>query len=157
MENLSDKLRIHWHNCNQATTEFAKAVPADRWSEKAFDPRFKSFSWEFSCLVRTRLCYLKAFQTGYLEFRHQEDIPDKDVVMSWDKNYILEKLEVTSIGIFKEIEVLDTPEKVDMATWLLEHERIHQGKLILYFAKTELLIPEEFKKTWGQENFPDRR
>lgn len=63
MKILIKNVREIWQNCHQATFEFAKNVPERDWFLKPFAPRFKSFSWEFACLTRTRMCYLKALKT----------------------------------------------------------------------------------------------
>jgi len=63
-------------------------------------------------------------------------------------------LKEASADLLKEVEKADAPEKVDLIVWLLQHERIHHGKLLLYSAQAGLKLPKSFVATWGKSNFP---
>ena len=62
-KNLIQRLKNQWRNCNASTIGFALAIPQKDWNSRAFDKRFKTFSWEFACLARTRMCYVKGLKT----------------------------------------------------------------------------------------------
>lgn len=151
---LIQNLKNSWRNCNSATSDFVQSVPSDKWQDKPFNPRFKSFAWEFACLVRTRLCYLKALKTGKMDFfDDQADIPNKEVIKSYSKKQIQDLISQTTNDFIDQIEKIDSAEKVNFITWLLQHERIHHGKLMLYCSNIGLELPKSFKKTWGESNF----
>jgi hypothetical protein len=141
-----------WRNINAATLGFAKAIPPQEWETKPFNPRFKTFAWEFACLTRTRMCYLKALKTGQLKFSHQDDIPDKDVLEKTSKKEIIDLLVKFSKDLLTQIEKVDE-NKMSKILWLFQHERIHHGKLILYLSQASFKLPESFVETWGESNF----
>ena len=47
----------------------------------------------------------------------------------------------------------DATEIPIVISWLLQHEQLHYGKLILYFSKCEIEIPKSLKQMWGENNF----
>ena len=75
----------------------------------------------------------------------------------WDKKDLLDNLKGSAREILSEIERVEIASTVGFVISLLQHERIHQGKLILYFSISELDIPESFRKTWGETNFPKKK
>lgn len=150
---LIQDFKNSWRNCNAASTDFAEKIPLEKWPIKPFDPRFKSFAWEFACIVRTRLCYLKGLKTGKLDFSDQEDILNKEILETYSKKEILELLSQLTNDFIIEIERINSSEGIKLINWILQHERIHHGKLILYFSQIGLEIPKSFKKTWGESNF----
>lgn len=145
-------LKNSWRNTNSATTGFLQSVPSDKLQEKPFEHRFTSFAWEFACLVRTRYCYLEGLKTGKLAFNDREGVPNKDSLTQESKSELLDRLSNTSNAILKEIEKLDE-EKVGMVSYLLQHERIHHGKLTIYCSAAEYKLPKSFVKSWGESNF----
>jgi len=155
-EDIIQKLKNSWRNCNASTRGFAQVVPSENWHSKAFEPSFKSFSWEFACLARTRLCYIKGLETGKLDFSPQEDIPSKEALEEKSKSIILEFLNDSARTLLDKIENLESAKEVDFIVWLLQHERIHHGKLLLYVSKAKFKLPETFVKTWGESNFPQK-
>lgn len=150
---LIQDLKNGWRNTNNATTGFLQNIPTYKLNDKAFDQRFTTYAWEFACLIRTRLCYLDELKTGVQNFADRDDIPNKEEILNYSKAKMLDKLSETSNHLVDELETLCEYAKVGRIIWLLQHERIHQGKLILYHAKSGYEIPESFKKTWGESNF----
>ncbi len=150
---LIQDLKNGWRNCNSATAGFLQAVPSDKLTDKPFDPRFTTYAWEFACLIRTRYCYLEGLRTGELSFKDRETVPNKDAVAQESKSQILDRLSETSNSILEEIEKIKSAEQVALMSWLLQHERIHHGKLTLYHSKSEYELPDSFTKTWGESNF----
>jgi len=146
-------LKNTWRNVNQATIGFANSVPSANWSSRPFAPRFKAFAWEFACLTRTRMCYLKALRTGILKFSPQEDILDKQTLLNFPKNEIVTQLQKLAREILSEITKIDSPQSVKLIYWLFQHERLHHGKLILYHSQAGFKLPKSFVKTWGESNF----
>jgi hypothetical protein len=151
--NLLQELKNAWRNTNIASYGFLSNIPFEKVEEKPFEIRFKSFSWEFACIIRTRLCYIEELKTGIPNFEDREGIPNKDVLMKESKTKMLELLSETSNNLLEEIEKIDDSHKVARIIWLLQHERIHHGKLMLYLSQSGFKLPESFIKTWGESNF----
>lgn len=152
-EKLIQKLKSQWRNCNRGTIEFASSVGIKSWNQKSFKNRFSRFSWEFACITRTRYCYIDGLKNGKLTFSEREGIPNKSSVELLSKSEIINLLNLTAKEILKQIEDIDSIEKVDFMISLLNHERIHQGKLILLHSNSGLKISDSFRKTWGESNF----
>jgi hypothetical protein len=151
---LIQDLKNSWRNCNSTTSDFAQSVPSEKWQIKPFAPRFKSFAWEFACLVRTRLCYLKALKMGKMDFSDdQEDIPNKEVIENYTKKQVQDLISQTTNDFITQIEKINSTEKVRLINWVLQHERIHHGKLMLYCSYLDIELPKSFKKTWEETNF----
>jgi hypothetical protein len=151
--NLLQELKNAWRNTNAATSGFLSNIPSEKVGEKPFEKRFKSFSWELACIIRTRLCYLDELKTGVPNFEDREGIPNKDLLMKESKAKMLELLSETSNNLLEKIEKIEDSHKVARIIWLLQHERIHHGKLMLYLSQTDFKLPESFIKTWGESNF----
>jgi hypothetical protein len=139
---LVQKLKNQWRNCNSSTVSFANSIPTANWQDKPFDPRFKPYSWEFSCITRTRICYLKGIKTGILKFSESSDIPNKVELIGWEKRKVINKLNELSRNILVEVENIDSYENVSYIIWLFQHERIHHGKLILMLSQYGYKISE---------------
>ena len=152
-EKLIQDLKNNWRNTNNASASFLQSIPNQSIQVHPFENRFTDFSWEFSCLIRTRLCYLEELKTGIQNFEDREGIPNKDILQQKSKKELADLISETSNALLEEITKIDTYNKVARIIWLLQHERIHQGKLLLYHSKLNLEIPESFKKTWGESNF----
>lgn len=150
---VAQDLKNSWRNCNTSTVGFITNIPAEKFHEIPFKTRFKSFAWEFADIARTRLCYLKALKTGSLNFSDRSSVPNKDKLSREEKSVLQKLLNETSRNILKEIEKIKSSEKVSLVIWLLQHERIHQGKLLLYCSWLKLELPQSFVKTWGEINF----
>lgn len=155
MENgrLIQELKNAWRNSNSATAGFLAGVPAEVLHTKPFNPRFTSFAWEFACLTRTRYCYLDGLRTGKVDFSDREGIPNKDQLAQESNGQFQERLSQTSNDILTEIEKINSSDQVATISWLLQHERVHHGKLMLYLSIAGLPLPESFVKTWGESNF----
>jgi hypothetical protein len=151
------KLKNMWRNCNNSSFTFAASIPLDVWTQKPFAPRFSSYSWEVACILRTRLCYLDAFKTGSLYFTSRDNILDKNKYFEMSKTEVLSLLKETAESILDEVSRLETFEKLTYFMQLLQHKRIHHGKLLLYHSKSGLELPKSFKKTWGESNFTLKR
>lgn len=151
---LIQNLKNSWRNCNSATSEFAQSISVEKWQDIPFNPRFKSFAWEFACLLRTRLCYLKALKVGKMDFSDdQQDVPNKEVIEGYTKKQVQDLISQTTNNFIDQIEKIDTDEQIKLIIWILQHERIHHGKLMLYCSNLGIELPKSFKKTWGESNF----
>lgn len=153
---LIQNLKNSWRNCNSSTVGFLTNIPSDKLEKKPFDPRFKSFAWEFSCIIRTRYCYLEGLKTGKLNFTDREGIPIEKDLEKESKQQLLKRLSNLTNNFIKQIEKIDAYEKVDFMNWIFQHERIHHGKLTLMLAVAGYPIPDSFAKTWGESNFPQK-
>lgn len=152
----------NWKNCNSHTIEFASKVPAGVWNTKPFDPYYKSFAWEFACIARTRACYIKGLKKGVLNFGMQDGVPSKEEFTRIPKKKsidIMRKQSKEFVSILKDPKINSTnvlgkkKDKLEIISMLMQHERLHHGKLILYFSKAGLKYPDSFVKTWGESNF----
>lgn len=150
---LLQDLKNSWRNCNAATSGFLASVPAELLSSRPFEPRFKSYAWEIACLIRTRLVYLDALIGNPLDFSERPGTPDKALLEREPKGELAERLSRTSNEVLACIEQLKTSAQVSLVVWLLQHERIHHGKLMLYLSQDRLPLPESFVQTWGESNF----
>lgn len=146
-------LKNSWRNCNTSTIGFMDSIPTEKFHDIPFKTRFKTFAWEFACIARTRFCYIDALKTGALNFSDRPSVPNKNNLSREKKGYLKKLINETSLDILKEIEKINSPEKVSLITWLLQHERIHHGKLLLYCSWLKLKLPKSFVKTWGESNF----
>lgn len=98
--------------------------------------------------------YVEGLPTGKLNFSDRPSIPNKEALSGRSKKELCNDLEQASRDLILAIEKIETTEQVDLVMWLLQHERIHHGKLTLYHSIQGLNIPDSFKKTWGESNFP---
>lgn len=146
-------LKNSWRNCNASTIGFIDSIPSDKFHIIPFETRFKTFAWEFVCIVRTRLCYLEALKSGKLNFSDRSTVPNKNNLSREEKKTLLKLINDTARSILVEIEKVNSAEKISLITWILQHERIHHGKLLLYCSQLKLELPKSFVRTWGESNF----
>lgn len=139
-----------WQNCNGSTKAFLESIPVENYDSKPFTGRFKKFSWEFACIVRTRLCYIDAFRTSQLTFENRNEIKDKDFYELLAVEEMQELLHKTGVEL---TQLLRDEHSEELALWLMQHEALHQGKLLLYNAELGIQAPQRFKSTWGEDNF----
>lgn len=150
---LLQNLKNTWKNCNNASSGFLTNVPVSQLVTKPFEPRFTSFAYEFACLAHTRLCYIEALKTGVANFSDQRGIPSKASLQAASKSQLISLLSQASNEILAEIDALKSPAGLNFIEWLLQHERLHQGKLIVYVSQAGYRLPESLVKTWGESNF----
>lgn len=153
MVSASQDVLHAWARCAQTTGEFLEGVPEERLHALPFVPRFETFSWEFACLIRTRLCYLEALRTRRrLSFVDRAGIPPKDRLEKRGKSELSTLLLNTASSI--SIAIVDSKaRRLPLFLNLLEHERLHHGKLILYFAQCFMNFPPTLISDWGEDNF----
>jgi len=160
MNSLLKNFLENWKEVNQTTLNLILAVPEKFYHQKPFAPRFKSFAWEFSCILSTRLGYLRGFNVGQLDescFLETDEELEK-----LSKEMMITKLRSTNLKIEqiikdeKKIKINyfgKEVSKYNVISWLLQHEQLHYGKLILYFSKKKIKIPTSLKKMWGENSF----
>lgn len=157
---MQKALLMNWDEVFKTTSDLINSIPDNEFHNKPFKPRFKSYAWEFSCILTTRLGYIRGIKTGNLngssfsendlEF---EKLNKKDIIKKLKETEDLIKI-IIKKDIDKEIDYFDSPTKVSIVlSWLLQHEQFHYGKLLLYFAKSEINIPLSLKKMWGENSF----
>jgi hypothetical protein len=150
----------NWTACQRVTLGFLGEISASRYHLRPFGRRFRSFAWEFGCILTTRQMYVRGFESGRL-----------DGQTACDSDEVVESLSVqemeNSLGeTFKVVQTLvranhDRPiaffgqetDGVVVFSWLLQHEQLHYGKLMLYFAQAGLDLPSELKEMWGEQSF----
>jgi uncharacterized damage-inducible protein DinB len=145
----------NWKEIQKTTLELIDFISEDLFDSKPFPNRFKSFSWEFSCIISTRLGYINGFREKNLD--ENSFVEDKKM----DKSEMREKLITTYSEI---LQILNSDEKeivyfgkqtnkFAIISWLFQHEQFHYGKLILYFAKKNIDVPSSLKEMWGESSF----
>lgn len=155
----SDESLKNWKECNEVTAAFLSSIPEKIYHNKPFQPRFRSFSWEFACLLTTRQMYINGIKCGKLD-GNSECTPEKEA-----EEYSKEKMKtelartderIQAIIRGKEKKVIFFGKKTSipaLMSWLMQHEQLHFGKLILYSAQAGLTIPAQLKKMWGEGSF----
>lgn len=143
----------NWSQVNELTLDFLKKIPEEKFDKNPFGKRFKSFAWEFACILSTREGYLRGFGFGKLDgscFSQDRELSKKE---------FLKKLEETNEKILrilgdKKIKGItyfgDKTSKESVFSWLMQHEQMHYGKLVLYFAQAGISLPDSLVKMWGQ-------
>jgi len=149
----------NWDACDELTMKFLGLIPVGLYHTKPFEPRFRSFAWEFACLLTTRQMYVNGIGIGKLD-GNTPCVPEKEATeYSLEKMKMeLEKTDKAIMGIIKGKEgQIDFFGKKTSSTavisWLMQHEQLHYGKLMLYFSKSGLELPLELKKMWGEGSF----
>ncbi len=153
----------NWNALNEVTLDILKSIPENQYTARPFNHRFRSFAWEFACLVTTRQMYVNGFTIGKI---NTDSISEsEESVQGLKKEEVKEKLSESSKAIRaiirnKRIDTVDffgkKTAKLSVISWLLQHEQLHFGKLVLYLAKAELLIPKSLQAMWGEGSFPQK-
>jgi hypothetical protein len=147
-------VKDQWHNCNVTTQDFLANVPAERFRDLPFSPRFQRFNWEFACLLHARYSYIEAIRTQKsVCFEPQPAVIERDELLQWTKDQFEMPFLISGYDVAGEINRSSTTHTLQMVIQLLQHERIHHGKLILYSANIFLPIPDIVLETWGHTNF----
>jgi uncharacterized damage-inducible protein DinB len=160
MDLLLKNLIDNWNEINQTTLELINSVPSEYYYIKPFKSRFKSFAWEFSCIFSTRIGYIRGLSEKILNEKcFQED--DKKLE-KLSKEEMIQRIKETNIKFIEiikneKIKTIDywneKNTKESVISWLMQHEQLHYGKLILYFSKLNLKIPKSLQEMWGKESF----
>ncbi len=143
----------NWQDVNNLTTDFLNKIPEEDFYKKPFGKRFKSFAWEFACILSTREGYLRGFALGKLDGNCFSS--DKE----FSKKEFLKRLDATNkkiIKLMKAEKVVNTnyfgdkTSKETVLSWLMQHEQMHYGKLVLYFAQAGISLPDSLVRMWGK-------
>ena len=150
----------NWKGCNKIALEILKNIPDIAYNKKPFEGRFKTFAWEFACLLTTRGMYIQGYKEGKINEKTKA-ASDKDAEMvnkiemrkrliKTNKEIIriLEEKKGRTISFFGEKRT-----KEGVFIWLLQHEQVHFGKLMLYCAQAKVQQSNELKQTWGEHTF----
>ncbi len=138
------------------TLEMLKATPEDKL---LFSPGkgLGSLSKQFRHLANVQHCYIEAIKTGKIDFSkkiYMKDYDKKDTLIE-----ILEKEDETMIKLVEGLKEKDfdkiiywggehNPTVVEHLFWLIDHEVMHHGQLIVYWQLLERKFPESWK-VWG--------
>jgi hypothetical protein len=104
--------------------------------------------------------YLLGIKQGKLN--GQTECLDDEEVSKLSKEEMFKALEETGTEILrmisepkiKEIEYFgEKSSKLNVMSWLFQHEQLHFGKLILYLTQAEIEIPDSLRKMWGTQSF----
>lgn len=155
-----DDIIANWNECHKTTLSFLKKIPSRKFHLKPFEPRFKSFAWEFACLITTRQMYINGFKEGKLNGRtfaapteNVEKINKEQAI-----KYLFETdKSIKQVMFDKEIDFIiyfgEKTSKFAVISWLMQHEQFHYGKLVLYLAQAEIKQPKSIKDMWGKNSF----
>ena len=149
----------NWKECNEVTMAFLGSIPKRIYHNKPFKPRLRSFSWEAACLLTTRQMYINGIKCGKLD-GNSECAPEKEA-----EEYSKEKMKTELDHTDKLIqEIIKGKESTVMyfgketstlalMSWLMQHEQLHFGKLMIYAAQAGIKQPTTLKKMWGETSF----
>jgi len=154
------ELSENWQEVNSVTLQFLKNIPSEQYHSKPFVERFTTFSWEFACLLTTREMYINGFKSGKLDggtsCSLEKEIEELNKEEMLKKIIVTEKVIEQFISDAKIIEINFFGRKTRkdvVISWLLQHEQLHFGKLLLYCAKSGIAIPTALQEMWGKESF----
>ncbi|HIH25965.1 hypothetical protein J4476_00510 [Candidatus Woesearchaeota archaeon] len=146
----------NWKQCNKVTVDILKSIPDNFYNKKPFGKRFTTFAWEFSCILTTREMYMKGLNKG--ELNGETEQQPMSQVEKLTKNDLIKKLESTNKNILKVINNNEIKgvkffgnktNKISILSWLMQHEQLHYGKLMIYLAQIGIERPKSFKEMWG--------
>lgn len=136
------------------------AIPKRSYSQNPFG-RFRSFSWEFACIVSTRMMYINGLTKGVLDGSTPqgagesayESMSKKEIRVLLDKTFkslsaIITNPQITAITFFRE-----PTDKSFVLSFLFQHEQLHLGKFMLYFAKAGFPQSKKLMAMWGKQSF----
>lgn len=158
---LKKNILENWQQIDAVTVEFFRNIPENTYYQKPFSPRFKSFAWEFACILTTREMYLNGMKYGKLNAQTPSMTQEKAETLS--KKEMVKKLkelesEITKIIKSKEQQKIlffgTNTDKQVLLSWLCQHEQLHFGKLMLYCAQAGIAQPKSLLRMWGEGSFP---
>ncbi|MBS3148995.1 hypothetical protein J4219_09040 [Candidatus Woesearchaeota archaeon] len=157
---LEKQFLVNWQSCHKTTSDFLNSTSDSILRTKPFHSRFRSFAWEFACLVTTRQMYISGFMKGKIDETSACD-SEKSIELS-SQLTVKTLLEETNkqIGQIITNEKIRTvnfwgtkTDKLAVLSWLMQHEQLHYGKLILYLAQVNQKLPSSIKEMWGRSSF----
>ena len=89
----------NWRWCNKITIEILKNTPNNVYFSKPFKNRFKSFAWEFACLLTTREMYINGFKNNNIN--KNTKATSNEEAEKFSKEQIIKELEKTNKSIEK--------------------------------------------------------
>lgn len=157
---MKEELLLDWSEIQKVTSELLTSLPDEAYHTRPFEPRFKTFAWEFSCILTTRLGYIRGIRSGRIDGScFTESDPEMEKLGKGEMVEMLEKAyrDIQSIigdDLSGKIDYFGTPYDVSAVLyWLLQHEQLHYGKLIIYFSQAGIALPASLKEMWGKDNF----
>ena len=156
---MHDRLLENWNAVDAITLQFLDNIPESIYHSRSFADRFTSFAWEFTCIFTTREMYIDGFVTGNLDGNSKQS--DEKFITALTKSELKEKLKDISFKIrdviadgSKEINYFGSSWKTgEVVSYLLQHEQLHFGKLMLYCAHADIEIPTFLKEMCGMASF----
>lgn len=161
---MAHHLLENWNICNKVTLDILENIPTKLYFQKPFNDRFTSFSWEYSCILTTREMYINGIEKLVLNGKTKclsENLAEK-ISQQLMKNK-LKKLDskIKNIILHKNNQKINffgalTPIP-QVISWLLQHEQLHFGKLMLYCAKVNIPQSQFLLKMWGKDSFVKKK
>ena len=150
----------NFRQVNEVTLDFLKLIPEQLFHQKAFKGRFQSFAWEFACIITTREMYINGLKNGTLnektvcrsdtelEKLSQAKIREDILKTCQELLNLIKDEKIKKINFWGKI-----IEKPALISWLLQHEQLHFGKLMLYLSNVGIKLPQFLKEMWGPDSF----
>lgn len=153
---LTKNLLSNWQQCCEVTEEILHLISEEFYFQKPFSTRFKSFAWEFACILTTREMYLNGLKYGKLNGKTPSMLQKEAAKLSKkEMKRKLKKMEKEITKIMKnkthqEITFFGVKtDKLAILSWLCQHEQLHFGKLMLYCAQAGIPQSKRLKEMWG--------
>lgn len=159
-------LTYNFSEIQNALLEILESIPEAKYAKKPFHPRFRSWQWEFSCILSTRDLYLQGIlqkklspkETTCMTQEEAERLTKQEMkkalhasMREWEER--IERMDETeNISFFDE----ETPISNSLS-WLLQHEQLHLGKLMLYCAHVNMPQSKTLQKMWGEDTFQTKQ
>ena len=156
---MHDRLLENWNAVDAITLQFLDNIPESIFHSRSFADRFTSFAWEFTCIFTTREMYIDGFTTGRLDGNSKQS--DEKFIAGLTKLELKERL--NDVGSKIRGIIVDKPTEInyfgsnwstrDVISYLLQHEQLHFGKLMLFCAQADIEVPTLLKDMWGMASF----
>lgn len=148
-----------WQLCHKDTYELLSVLKDEHLSFVPKDKsEFQSLGYQFGCIISTQQAYTKMLKDRKYSNNYYFSKNKKKSIASTTKN-ILKLLKTTDTALNQEINKLTDDDIFNwggvktpawrVISWLIEHERLHHGQLIIYFRLADIPLPNKFKKIWN--------
>ena len=123
-------------------------------------PLFNSFGKQFQELGVIQEAYIDAIHQGKMDFSRMSVDLDEELVISKDKLHeFLTSLDSQLTGLLKDVQDPyqsidwhlgdDNPTLLEHIYWLVQHETLHHGQLVVYCYLLNIAPPEKLAKAWA--------
>ena len=152
MDELKEKLN-DWQMMRKLTLDLLESLPEDKL-KLSIGKNMGTLGKQFRHIGDVQHCYNEAIKTGKIDFT------------KYKRDYSIESSKQKLKQFLNDMdkEMLDLIEKnkdklidwefakiplIQHITYLIQHEILHQGELIVYIRTLGFEFPESWKETWG--------